>query len=369
MAIFRIFPEKDATIYSEIPTSNTGKDEILEVGGYNDPSGTGRTARTLTQFSTNDIKNTIDSKIGNNSFKSYLKLYLAEAGELPVDFKVYSYPVYESWENGIGKYGDIPVDTSGVSWAYRSSNSTNSWTISNFPVNVTGSFIDSQLGGGSWLTGSNGSNLEASQSFSINSDKDLQIDVTPTVLLFYSESISNNGFLIKLEDQYEFQTTSSIRLKYFGGDTNTIYPPYLEFRWDDSTYDTGSLSVLSTSTSNIIVKNNKGKYIDEGKQRFRLAAKPTYPTRTFTTSSIYLTSYALPVNSYWALKDEHSEEMIVNFDTEYTKISCDSNGPYFDVYMDGLEPERYYRILIKTELDGSTTVVDDKNIFKIIRNG
>jgi hypothetical protein len=50
--------------------------------------------------------------------------------------------------------------------------------------------------------------------------------------------------------------------------------------------------------------------------------------------------------------------MIVDFDTNFTKISCDSTGPYFDVYMDGLQPERYYRILIKTTLDGSTTVVD-----------
>jgi len=37
--------------------------------------------------------------------------------------------------------------------------------------------------------------------------------------------------------------------------------------------------------------------------------------------------------------------------------------------MDGLQPERYYRILIKTTLDNSTVVVDNQNIFKIVRNG
>jgi hypothetical protein len=61
--------------------------------------------------------------------------------------------------------------------------------------------------------------------------------------------------------------------------------------------------------------------------------------------------------------------MIIDFDTEFTKISCDSQGGYFDVYMDGLQPERYYRILIKTTLDGSTVVRNDGNIFKVIRNG
>ena len=158
-------------------------------------------------------------------------------------------------------------------------------------------------------------------------------------------------------------------MRYFGADTNTIYPPSLDFKWDDSSYVTGSLSTLDNSLSTINIKNNKGEYIDEGKQRFRIAAKPKYPTRTFTTSSVYLTNYALPENSYWGLRDEHSEEMVVNFDTNFTKISCDSSGPYFDVYMNGLQPERYYRILIKTTLDGSTTVVDNRNIFKIVRNG
>ena len=61
--------------------------------------------------------------------------------------------------------------------------------------------------------------------------------------------------------------------------------------------------------------------------------------------------------------------MIVDFNTDFTKISCDSQGPFFDVYMDGLQPERYYRILIKTNLDTSTVVRDDQNIFKVVRNG
>jgi hypothetical protein len=37
--------------------------------------------------------------------------------------------------------------------------------------------------------------------------------------------------------------------------------------------------------------------------------------------------------------------------------------------MDGLQPERYYRILVKTELDSSTVVVDNDNLFKVVRNG
>jgi hypothetical protein len=49
--------------------------------------------------------------------------------------------------------------------------------------------------------------------------------------------------------------------------------------------------------------------------------------------------------------------MVVDYDTSYTKISCDRISNYFDVYMNGLEPERYYKILIKTILSTKEIIV------------
>ena len=174
--------------------------------------------------------------------------------------------------------------------------------------------------------------------------------------------------LLKLEDTYENYTSASIKLRYFGKDTNTIFPPYLEFKWNDSSNE-GTLDELTTDIATISIKNHREEYIDSDKARFRLTAKPKYPTRTFSTSSVYLTNYALPTASYWGIKDEYSEEMIVDFDTEYTKLSKDSAGSYFDIYMNSLQPERFYRLLVKTTLDGSDVVIDNKNIFKVVRNG
>ena len=51
---------------------------------------------------------------------------------------------------------------------------------------------------------------------------------------------------------------------------------------------------------------------------------------------------------------------------DYTKISSDSKGNYFNVYMSGLEPERYYKILIKTTINSSTLIFDDNYYFKVI---
>lgn len=345
MAVYKIFPSKDAAIYSEFSTANTGLDEILEIGGYEDVSGTAQTARILIQFSNTDIDYVVGSLV-TGSYSSSLKLFVAEATELPVAFNVQAYPVSRSWDNGKGKYGDSPVDTSGVSW--NKATTGIEWNV----------------------TGSDYLNVSSSvQQFGLDLPLDLNIDVTEIIRAFGNSTINNNGILVKLEDAYEYYTSSSLRVKYFSRDTNTIYPPVLEIKWDDTTYITGSLSVLNTALPVISIKNNRNEYKDSEKVRFRLTAKPKYPSRVLTTGSVYLTNFALPSASFWGLRDEFTQEMVVAFDTQFTKISCDNTGPYFDVYMQGLQPERFYRLLVKTRQDESTIVVDNENVFKIVRNG
>lgn len=370
MAVYRIFPEKDTFISSEIPTGNAGRDEIVEVSGYLGSSNIGQTKRVLVQYRTSDIQDVITNKIAGAEYSASLHLYLADAYSIPVDYTLYAYPISGAWDSGAGKFGDTAINTTGVSWQYRKAGLASPWLTSSFSVGVTGSFKSGSIGaGGNWYTGSAGTNLQFSQSHGLNSTNDVDINVTNAIQMFNANTLVNNGFILKLQDNLEYNTTSSIQLKYYGLDTNTIYPPFLEFKWDDSTYVTGSLPVLANNVCIVNFTNNRGTYVDNGKQRFRLSARPKYPQRSFTTSSAYLTNYALPSASYWGLRDENTEEMIVPFDTTFTKVSCDSNGAFFDVYMDGLQPERYYRILVKTTLDGSTTVLDGQNIFKVVRNG
>ena len=88
----------------------------------------------------------------------------------------------------------------------------------------------------------------------------------------------------------------------------------------------------------------------------------------FTTSSFYTTNKALSQTSYWAIQDAKTEDMVIDFDTNYTKISCDGTNSYFYAYMNGLEPERYYKVLIKTVLsDGESIDIDNNLIFKVVR--
>ena len=193
MAIYKIFPTKDTTLYSEFPNTNTGLDEILEIGGYPDVNLTGRTQRSLVQFSTSDIQSTINTKV-TGSFSSSLNLYLATAGEIPTSYTLYAYPVSQSWENGTGKRDDTPLNTTGVSWRFRGAQ-VNAWD------NLGGDFITSSVSG--------------SQTFSLSSTKDLNMDVTSIVTQHYSESLDNYGMLLKIEDSYENYTSASINLKFY----------------------------------------------------------------------------------------------------------------------------------------------------------
>jgi hypothetical protein len=351
MAVYRIYPEKDTTIWSKPNAAgmyaNAGLDEILEIRSYPDDDGIGRSSRILLKFKDREINSALSTKV-SGPYSASLHMYLAYATEIPVDYSLHAHPISASWDNGTGKIEDVPVNRTGVNWRYRNAGATDQWIAL----------------GGDYSTGS----YDSSSSFDLKSNHDVDIDVTSYIDAVSSGSIANNGQLIKLADDLEFETTSSITLQYFGVDTNTVFPPYLEFKWNDSSYSS-SLTELSTDIATISIKNQKEKYVDSDKTRFRISARPKYPTRAFSTGSVYLTEYKLPQNTYWAIKDEYSDEMIIDFDEIYTKVSADNTSSYFDVYMDSLQPERYYRLLLKTSLNGSDIVIDQRNVFKVVRNG
>ena len=369
MAIYKIFPEKSATLYSYYPTLNTGLDEILELSTFESIESTNEVSRILIKFPSDEINDIINNKIRTASFDCYLKAYLANASELPLEYTIYSHPVAADWNVGTGRLANLPITTDGASWGYRNQDAGNSWfTIGSFPAGTTGSYNPTgNVGGGLWWTGSN---YVATQSFNQKSSKDIELKTTNTVRAWNSGSISNYGFIIKHSGSLEFTTASKFETKYFSGNTHTIYPPCLEIRWNDSVYNTGSQAVINSDLYVTSIGNNKKEYQQDSVQRFRVKVRAKYPPRTFALSSFTytLTNYALPVTSYWSIKDLDTEEIVVDYDENYTKISCDSSGNYFDLYMNGLEPERYYKLLFKSVLSNGETIIFDENYyFKVIR--
>ena len=352
MAVYKIFPEKDAYISSKYPAQNTGRDEILEVSNTNainlDTSAQGdvpAVKRALIQFKTTDISDVITNKIGDAAFQSNLNLYLANATVAPLDYTIETFPISQSWNMGTGRSADSPKTDNGCSWGWRLESGSGAWDTD----------------GGDYTA-----SVSGTQDFTYDSTKDISMDVTNIVQEWNSGSINNYGFIVKLTGSIEF-SASYVDTSYFSVDTHTIYPPELEFKWDDSSYAT-PLTAVTSSDFVLAFTNLKSEFEDSGVYNFRVKARDKYPARAFQTSSVYLNAKALPTSSYWGLKDAKTDEMVVDFDTSYTKISADSGSNYFKVYMDGLEPERYYQLMIKTVIGDETLVIEDKgNYFKVVR--
>jgi hypothetical protein len=369
MARYFLFPDKDATIYENIGTIsrkfiNTGKDEILQLEKGILTANNVYNSRFLISFKTADIQTVINDKININNFTASLRVFSTENFNLGTTQSIEVIPIAEPWSNGTGQIEDNPQTTNGVSWVFRTDKDLDqSWTTSSYSSGTTGSWTASNAaGGGVWYTQSawiNTSNYDLVDNF------DLTLDLTPAVIQHYSGNINNYGFIIKRPETQERSLEELGILNFFSRETHTIYAPLLEFKWDDSVYSTGSLSIVGEDFD-LNLKNNTEIYKRASKKKFRLFARDKYPARAFTTSSIYLNGNSIPSSSYYSIRDAYTEEIVIPFDG-YSKISHDSTGPYFVMDFQGLQPERYYRFLFKLDFSDRTEVFDDDYIFKVVR--
>ena len=378
MEVLKIFPEKDATLSSLFHNMNTGLDEIIEATlttfAYSNPNP--QASRFLVQFSSNDIASAIglipQAKFDSGSWQVRLQCFVSTATGMALDTTVDCFPVANSWGMGTGRYLDEPISTNGTSWNWADYSGSIPWTAS-IPTGATASYTSSvRPGGGTWYTGSQ---YLSSVTFTYRTDKDINLDVTNTVKTWATSSgavptqkLPNYGFLVK--QRLEFVDNKDIQpeLKYFSVDTNTIYPPALQISWDDFTFNTGSSTqtILNNLPATVNIAENPGVFFSESINRFRINARPEFPIQLWETSSVYTNNYYLPTASYYAIKDLETNEYIIDFDSTYTKLSADATSSYFDLRMNFLQPERYYKILIQSTIDGSTMVFDSQYYFKVI---
>jgi hypothetical protein len=368
MAIYKLFPIQDTTLYSIYPEMNTGLDEILEasleVGNTGTPAP--QASRFLIQFDSSEISTVLTTKISSSQWQSNLKCFVADVTALNSTTAIETYPISESWNMGTGRYEDSPEVQNGASWIWRDYQGGTQWTTSSFAVGSTGSYSSSvSPGGGTWYVTSS---LSSSQTFGYYDDKNIDLNVTNIVRAWFSSSIPNNGFIVKQASEFIDNENTQPKMKYFSVDTHTIYPPCLEFKWNDTTFNTGSSTntIITASQYVVTIGNNTNIFYPESINKFRVYSRPEYPARVFSTSSYFTQNYYLPTGSYYAIKDAYTNEYVIDFDTTYTKLSMDDISSYFTLYMDGLEPERYYKILIQTIIDGNTVVVSNDNYFKVV---
>lgn len=361
--IYSIFNIKDATVYEQYPILNTGIDPVLELNktiigtsSYN--------SRMLIKFDLSEFTNNFANNILTQTASYYLRLTTTEPSEIPLAYTLYAYPISQSWNMGTDKYSIRATDSNGVSWKYKltSANTGSAWATSSFANGTTGSWTVT-AGGGNWYTAS-----AHSQSFDYQT-ADIVMDVTTAVRNWLSGTIPNEGFIIKKSDVNEKDITSLFTsLRFYSRETNTIYSPKLELRYNDSVYHTSYSRVNYADEVVVNVTNIQPEYVNSGKVRFNISARPKYPVRTHATSSNYLDLYQLESSSFYSVRDAHTDNVVIPFDESNTVISADSKGSYFMLNLDTLAPERYYRLLIKSKINSTEQYIYDKNwIFKVVR--
>jgi len=377
--MFRIFyPESDATVYEGLETTNTGLDEILEIGKRLGTDGsTLQKSRALIKFDTSEITDTVSKySININSCKFILQLYTSNAKNLPAQYTLETKLVAQPWTNGTGYLNSDPIVSNGIQWAtpYASwsldSQSGSLWISSSQQIDLgtSGIRVSGSGAGGSWLYSTGSTSFSSSYDYSYQTT-DLTLDVSDLVLKLISgsnsQSIDNNGFILKFSDADEANETVTGYINYFSRETHTIYVPKLTMYWDNSVYSS-SLSAADLESYTVYTKM-KPEYKDSEIAKIRIYTRDKYPQKSPTNLFPIQSVKRLPSTTYYAIRDAATDEYIIPYDNIYTKVSCDNTSNYIYVDMNGFMPERYYRLEFKI-VDGFTEqYIDDEIYFKVVR--
>jgi len=341
--IYSIFPKSDTTCYEQYPTKNTGLDEILELekivssstiaGLYN--------TRILMDFDLYNLSQSLNTEeIVPGKF--YLNLYVADRNTPEPSSIQYGYPEDTDWVAGIGKSTHNPITKDGASWTY--STGTTTWTGGNGPEtnSATHTTFDESI-------------------------NDVRADLTELIDSTWGIS-ANPGILIRRTQAQEQDGKRYGYLKFFSNDTSTVYRPKLDICYNDHSWTTGSLSALDTTKDCFIyLKNNYQSLKIDSTMMFRFEGREKYPTKTYSTSTSDLVTKYFPSSSCYSLVDYKTGEVVIPFDTTYTKISCDTIGNYANLKLSGLYPDRLYQFKIRVDnSDGTSKHFDIEHIFKVV---
>ena len=407
-----ILPTQDSWISSGslVRDKNFGGDGILELKKVFQNSSFEYQTQALVNFAGTDFTN-LSQSVSNGDVPSsaqyYLRLFEAEGtSELSEEYMLAAYPLFKSWVEGNGKSEDNPKTTNGVSWENRNdilNGSQISWsytdgakelalagdldrngiTFEEFHVafgtstqafgSVTGSdFLggnDSDDMGGVWI---NRAGYIASQSFS-SEPADVEMNVTDMVNKWINGQADNYGMILKFSGSQETNSTTYGHLKFFARESQTIFQPKLEVRWDDHLPCTGSntgslteLTMTGLDDNYLYMRNLRNSYKENDKIKFRVGARKRYLTKSVSTSVQSITdSYIAEGSGSYAIKDIATDEFIVPF-SEYTLIGCDNSGPHFTQWLNGFYINRDYKILLKLKYtDGQEQIFDDDFKFTV----
>ncbi len=134
----------------------------------------------------------------------------------------------------------------------------------------------------------------------------------------------------------------------------------------DVSYMTSSLIVTNNGFVNsfrpdiniLRVINNFGNYKSNEKIMFRIFAQRNIPQILRSSKTPLIRNSEIIKNMYYQIVDINTKKIIIPFDSNYTKVSTDSSGMYFNFYTSDLYPGLTYGIELKFEDQGVQIIYD-----------
>lgn len=370
--MIRIFNTDATTIYEWNKDLNAGADEILELAIRNSAdwgTNTNEASRML-----------IKPHWGTDSKYSFasasLRLFVAniEGSALKgstSNSAISFHPLRNTFSQGSGRYFDNPVisDAIGTTWNH-SIGGTVEWSTPDPSLGQASSSLSTGNGGGTWYTGSNSGSVSVGfdDTPQWDSDKfDINVNITQYLTHVSNSTLNNYGFIVKWTNE---SNSTFPQIKYFSDDTNTIYAPRVEYKTDDYTWST-SKPTIGTEQATVYYKGNSGKYDRNSLIRFRPVVRETFPTASYSTSSVADTIKTFTQEkACYAIIDVKTDEEFISFDSTFTRVSADSDGMYFDIYADSLHKGRVYKPVLRVDgrigASGTYEYFDNKDYFEVV---
>ena len=393
-----IYPTKDSYIY-ELNTNDEknfgGDNNLVLKKDFDGTDGLNGVSRILLKFDLTEISNSISSGgITNPSY--YLRLYQKRTSELAPTFQINAYALSQSWEEGTGYTEQNPNSRNGVSWlrGNESFDNTN-WLVGGMDsieigLDSASKSIDAlhlhldtgsrSEGGGIWYDegGVNipGGNIAgvSSQSFSYQS-ADIEMEVGDVVNKWLDGTRNNKGFILKWSGSQEDNADYGGDIEYFSMESDSVYSPALEVRWDNHQPCTGSntgsltqLTVNGTVDNYLYMINLRNTYRENEIPKFRIGGRPRYQTKSTSFTKSSTSTLFIPEESgSYSIIDVLSGKTIIPFG-DNSLFSCDSKSNYFKQDLKSFITNRMYRIILRLQTDDNRKLIFDQDFdFKVIK--
>ena len=391
-----IYPIKDSYLYelNINDEKNFGGDDNLTLKkDFSGLTGLNGVSRVILKFDLSNISESLSSgDITNPDY--YLKLYQQKTSELSPSYQINAYALSASWEDGTGLSTEDPNKRNGVSWKRRDENVNDTdWYVggigtSEIPMTSASKPLSSGVnlnldsgnrkdGGGVWYDEGGIATSDwtipniaaiSSQSFSYQSS-DIEMNITDIINKWLDGTRQNEGLILKWSGSQEDSSNISGDINFFSFDSDSIYSPKLEVRWDDLSYTYGGSNFsLTNGTKDFVIdiKNLKKTYRETEIPLMRLDIRERYPTKSASsTKSTLSTDFLKSGKGWYSIMDIGTGETIIPF-SDNSKISSDSISSYAKLNLKGFITNRLYRMRIKAQTDDGVSRIFEDFDFRVV---